>query len=125
MNRIDRSPDFPGDGSLDRLLMRHFDGMTPADHDAAARTARRLAAAPLPRQKGTPWLRWPAILLTLDLTPAWPRVAALASCAALGFMIGVAGLDAHIDMASARTVAASADLSSLVYDAEPLTGLWP
>ena len=125
MNRIDRSPDSLGDGGLDRLLTQHFEGMTPADHDAAARAARRLAAGPLPRQKGAPWLRWPAILLTLDLTPAWPRVAALASCAALGFVIGAAGLDARIDMASTGSVAAAADLPSLVYDAEPLTGLRP
>jgi len=118
MNRL------PSDDGLDRLLARHLGRVTDADHDAAARVARRLAGRPLPRQAGAPWLRWPAVLLTLDLTPAWPRVAALAGCAALGFVVGVAGLDARIDMASATTVAA-ADLPSLVYDAEPLTGLRP
>ncbi len=44
---------------LDTLLQRHLSAVTPADDAAAARVMRKLAAAPLPRQRGS-WLRWPA-----------------------------------------------------------------
>jgi len=63
----------------------------PAHADAVDRVLARLRG-PLPRQKQPLW-RLPGVLLNWDFAPAWPRMAALACCAALGFMFGIAGLD--------------------------------
>jgi hypothetical protein len=41
--------------------------------------------------------RLPAVLLNWEFAPAWPRMAALACCAALGFFVGIAGLDRRFD----------------------------
>lgn len=108
--------------ALDTLLQRHFSAPTPADGAAADRVLRKLAATPLPRQHRS-WLRWPAILLDWDFTPAWPRVAVFASCIAAGFLIGIAGLDTRIDEAAATVVAS--DIPSFTDDVEPLIGLKP
>jgi hypothetical protein len=96
----------------------------PADEAAAERVLKRLGG-PLPRQKMPLW-RWPAVLLDWQFAPAWPRVAALACCAALGFMIGIAGLDRRLDGPNARfAIANRADLGSIVFEPEPLTGARP
>ena len=78
-----------------------------ADDDAAvARVLSRLAG-PLPPQKRA-WWRLPAELLDWEFAPAWPRMAALAGCAVLGFTIGLAGLDRTFDRPD---VSASTSLS--------------
>src|SRR3974377_1968098 len=64
----------------------------PADDTAAAERVLKRLAGPLPRQKFALW-RLPTVLLDWQFAPAWPRVAALACCAALGFSIGIAGID--------------------------------
>jgi hypothetical protein len=75
---------------------------------------------PLPRQKFALW-RLPAVLLDWEFAPAWPRVAALATCAALGFVIGLIGLDRQVDTADAALAYVSrADLAGIVFDADPL-----
>lgn len=122
MTNHQKTPQNPSSDPLDTLLQRHLSAPTPADDAAAARILRRLAATPLPRQRGN-WLRWPAILLDWDFAPAWPRVAVFASCIAAGFIIGMAGLDTRIDEASATIVAS--DIPSLTDDVEPLIGLRP
>jgi hypothetical protein len=82
-------------------------------------------SGPLPRQKMPLW-RLPNVLLDWQFAPAWPRVAALACCAALGFVIGISGLDRHIDPTdTAFTVASRADLGSIVFEPEALTGARP
>jgi hypothetical protein len=94
-----------------------------ADEAAATRVLARLAE--LPRQKKPLW-RWPAVLVDWDFAPAWPRMAALAGCLALGFTIGLTGLDRHFDRLDAKAAAASgADLGLIVYGPEPLTGARP
>ena len=112
------------DRRLDAMLTRHFAAAARSDDEGARRVAGRLTARPLPRQAGTwlpgTWLRWPTVLLNWDLSPAWPRVTALATCAVLGFVIGLAGLDTRIDDASAAPSVTSADLPSLIFDVEPL-----
>lgn len=111
----------PDDKNLDEVLRSHF--MATAEDDAAAaRVLRSLSAKPLPRQRGS-W-NWPAALLRWDMAPAWPRVAALAACAALGFVVGIAGLDAKVDDAAATTMAAN-DPPPLFTGSDPLTGLRP
>jgi hypothetical protein len=107
---------------IDDLLTSHFAGQ-PADDAATQRVMRRLAQ-PLPRQSIGLRKSLPAILLDWQFAPAWPRVFALAACAALGFFVGLAGLDGRIDDASAQFTTASSDLSA-VFDPEPLTGARP
>ena len=95
-----------------------------ADEAAVERVLKRLSG-PLPRQKLSLW-RLPAVLLDWQFAPAWPRVAALACCAALGFVIGIAGIDRRFDQQGAPFVIAnSGDLGSIVFEPEPLTGARP
>ena len=107
---------------LDAALKRHTKA-PPADDAAVARVMARLTT-PLPRQKKPLW-RWPSVLLDWQFAPAWPRVAALACCAVLGFVIGLAGIDRNIDRADAAFSIASRDLGSIVFEPEPLTGARP
>jgi len=60
------------------------------DEAAAARVLMRLSQ--LPRQKLS-FRRLPGVLLDWQFAPAWPRMAALAGCAVIGFAIGLAGVD--------------------------------
>ena len=111
-------PDF-----LDAALKRHSKA-PPADDAAVARVLKRLSR-PLPRQKRPLW-RLPGVLLDWQFAPAWPRVAALACCAALGFVIGIAGLDRRFDGPGAPfALASGADLGSIVFEPEALTGARP
>jgi|APFre7841882630_1041343.scaffolds.fasta_scaffold98130_2 hypothetical protein len=108
---------------LDDALARHTKAAR-ADDAAVARVHARLAS-PLPRQKITLW-RLPTVLLDWQFAPAWPRVAALACCAALGFVIGIAGLDRRFDIPGAPfAIASRADLGAIVFEPEPLTGARP
>lgn len=85
------------------------------DQAAADRVLKRLTA-PLPRQQ-TAWWRLPAVLLDWEFAPAWPRVAVLATCAALGFAIGMIGLDQQVDTADAALAFVSrADFGGVVFD---------
>lgn len=106
---------------LDALLTQSL--RDDRDSVSTQRVLAALHAAPLPRQKQG-FLRWPPFLLHWDFTPAWPRVGALASCAALGFMLGLAGLDATPDGASASAFRARTDVASIVGDADPLTDIF-
>ncbi len=106
------------DGALTRVTQ------APKTDDAAtARVLMRLSP-PLPRQKFS--LRQiPAVLLDWQFAPAllqiaWPRVAALACCAAVGFYVGIAGLDRPIDKLDA--VAGPSDDGAIVFEPEPLIG---
>lgn len=96
----------------------------PACDAAVERVLKRLAG-PLPRQKMPLW-RLPGVLLDWQFAPAWPRVAALACCAALGFVIGIAGVDRRFDGGGAPfTIASSANIGSIVFEPEALTGARP
>ena len=100
---------------MDDALAHHFK-QTSTDDEAAARVMARLDG--LPRQKGaTPW---PQILLDWQFAPAWPRVAALACCAVLGFAIGSIGINQF-----GRSAANAGDLASFVSEPEALTGARP
>lgn len=110
--------------AFDRFLSRALKRPAAAQSDeaAAARVLKRLAG-PLPRQK-LPFWRLPAVLLDWQFAPAWPRVAALAACLALGFGIGIAGLDRPLDRFESASVSGG-DLSSAVFEPEALTGARP
>jgi hypothetical protein len=78
---------------LDTILnetLRRDAFVTRDDEAAAARILARLGD--LPRQKLPLW-RLPGVLLDWQFAPAWPRVAALAGCAVVGFAIGLSGVD--------------------------------
>jgi hypothetical protein len=92
-----------------------------SDTTAVNRVLARLSG-PLPRQKFALW-RLPAVLLDWEFAPAWPRVVALATCAVLGFLIGLIGLDRQIDTADAAlSYVSRADLGGIVFEAEPPRG---
>jgi hypothetical protein len=95
----------------------------PADEAAVGRVLKRLGG-PLPRQKMPLW-RLPGVLLDWQFAPAWPRFAALACFAALGFVIGIAGVDRRFDGGGAAFAVASTDLGSIVFEPEALTGARP
>jgi hypothetical protein len=109
------------DDLLETALKRQA-GPTAADRAAAERVLRRLAG-PLPRQR-LPFWRLPEVLLDWQFAPAWPRLAALAGCLALGFAIGIAGLDRPLDRLDGVTVSGT-DLDSTILAPEPLTGARP
>ena len=95
-----------------------------ADASVIGRVLNRLAP-PLPRQKMSLW-QLPAVLLDWQFAPAWPRVAALACCAALGFYVGIAGLDRPFDrLGTPMTMAGLADPGAIVFEPEPLIGARP
>jgi hypothetical protein len=111
------------DERLDAALKRHMQA-TPADDAAVERVLQQLAG-PLPRQK-LAWWRLPGVLLDWQFAPAWPRVAALACCAALGFVIGIVGVDRRFDGSGPPfTVASNSDIGSIVFEPEALTGARP
>ena len=93
-----------------------------ADDAAAARVLKRLAG-PLPRQKFS-FRRLPSVLLDWQFAPAWPRMAALACCAVMGFMVGLAGLDRVYDQLDGPAMTASRDFGS-IFESEPFTGARP
>jgi hypothetical protein len=108
---------------LSRALKRRAPAQD-ADTAATARVLQRLSG-PLPKQKAPFW-RLPDVLLDWQFAPAWPRVAALACCAVLGFMVGIAGLDRGPDLRGAPFVISnSGDLGSIVFEPEPSTGARP
>lgn len=107
---------------LDTALKRKMQA-PPADEAAVERVLKRLGG-PLPRQKQALW-RLPAVLLNWEFAPAWPRVAALACFAALGFVVGIAGLDRPFDRLDASVTAGSRGIGSIVSEPDLLTGERP
>jgi hypothetical protein len=108
----------PLDAAISRSLRA-----TEAD---GSRVLAALAARPLPRQRHG-WWAWPMPLRNADFAPAWPRVAALGGIAALGFAVGLVGLDLGGSPISASATIAQADagLSVVALESEPLTGMRP
>ena len=92
----------------------------PADEAVVERVLKRLGG-PLPRQKLPLW-RLPAVLLDWQFAPAWPRVAALACCAALGFIVGIAGLDRPFDPGVTPASIGGGDIGSIVFEPDSFTG---
>ena len=103
-------------------MLAGFGRVDADDEGAATRVMTRLDR--LPRQ-ARPFWHWPALLLDWQFAPAWPRLVALASCALIGFMVGLTGLDRTIESyQSLPTVSASEDIASL-FEPETLTGARP
>jgi anti-sigma-K factor RskA len=102
---------------LDAALANSFETASE-DERIAANVLSRLNG-PLPAQD-RPFWHWPAVLLDWQFAPAWPRVAALAGCAVIGFAIGLAGLDRPFDR-SGDVMVASRDIGSVVFEPDSLT----
>jgi anti-sigma factor RsiW len=107
---------------LDRLIARD---PLPADAGEAARVIHRIETRRLPPQRRRfLWRRWPTELLDLDFAPAWPRLAALAGVAAVGFMIGLTDLAGPLAPSASgdegATVVADSDIGAVVFAPDPL-----
>ena len=100
---------------LDELLTQHYARRNEGD-EVADRVLARLNT--LPPQKQPLWARLPNILLDWQFRPAWPRMAALAGCALIGFALGEAGLDRLMPPPAQ-------DFAAVVFEPEPLTGMRP
>jgi len=96
----------------------------PADDTAAAERVLKRLSGPLPRQKMPLW-RLPNVLLDWQFAPAWPRVAALACCAMLGFAVGIAGLDRQLVYSDPAYVAGGGGIGTIIFEPDPLTGARP
>src|SRR5262245_48317890 len=85
----ERTRDF--DARIARQLASISEHEAQAEQAAQTRVLATLARLPAQQQR-TWWGEWSSALLDWDFTPAWPRIAALASVAALGFAIGLVEL---------------------------------
>ena len=110
------------DDFLETALKRQMQA-SPADEATVERVLRRLSGR-LPRQKQPLW-RLPSVLLNWEFAPAWPRMAALVCCAALGFVIGIAGLDRPFDRLGTSSGFGNHDIGSIVSEPDTLTGERP
>lgn len=109
---------------VERALKQHFARSAGGDEASAARVMIGLAG-PLPRQKHSWFKSLPQLLLDWQFAPAWPRLAALACCAVIGFGIGLAGLDRQFDQAGVTRTSTSTDIASIVFEPEAITGARP
>jgi len=111
------------DEAIGRALAHSTDTQ---DDTTAGRVLASLASSPLPRQRQPLLSRfWPTALLDLDLTPAWPRVAALACAGALGIALGLFAVNPSAFETRGSAAAAETDFAALVFDPEPVTGARP
>jgi hypothetical protein len=114
----DAAAAFAQSRALDASIAR--DAMGQMD---AAGVLRALSARPLPPQRRRfLWRRWPSELLTLDFAPAWPRLAALAGVAVLGFVLGLTDLGPTTagNGDDAASIVADNDIGAVVFAPDPL-----
>ena len=114
---------------IDALIMAAERRAAASQVEAAVgRASAALLARPLPQQQRRGFFArgwWPAELLDLDFAPAWPRIAALASVAALGFALGLAlGEAGDLDSGGGTVAVASAEagLAAVMFEPDPLAG---
>jgi hypothetical protein len=106
---------------LDALIARD----TPPAEAGAARILYAIETRPLPPQRRRfLWRQWPTELLNLEFAPAWPRLAALAGVAALGFVIGLTDLAGPITPRTngdeGASIVADNDIGAIVFAPDPL-----
>lgn len=107
--------------ATEALLRTHLDGHpTREDEALGRRVAARLASRPLPAQDRSWAQRIESWLAAADLRPAWPGVAAFAAMALLGFIMGSHVVDAGFSYRLAAPAAAVADVSSIMFEPDPI-----
>lgn len=110
--------------ALDALILR--DTAMEAD---PTRVLRALAARPLPPQRRRfLWRQWPSELLTVDFAPAWPRLAALAGVAVIGFLVGLSDLGPitiGTNGEDTTSIVADNDIGEVVFAPDPLPEAHP
>ena len=110
--------------ALDALIVRDVQA-----HADASSVLHALAARPLPPQRRRfLWRRWPSELLTLEFAPAWPRLAALAGVAALGFIIGLTDVGPIAVTGNGEdltSIVANNDIGAVVFAPDPLPEAHP
>ena len=104
---------------LETALKRHRQ-VPPADGEAVERVLKRLRGS-LPRQRQPLW-RLPTILLDWQFAPAWPRMAALACCAAIGFFVGIAGVDRSFEGPGAPAFVGGGGIGTITFEPDAFTG---
>jgi hypothetical protein len=110
---------------LDALLSR----ASPPGRQSVLRLEATLSEGPLPSQTSH-WVQewWPTELLDVNFAPAWPRLAALAAVAALGFAVGLADVvpsPTFQIVTSDSSANSGMDLTAPVIEADPLPGARP
>jgi hypothetical protein len=114
--------------SLDALIARYCPRHgAERDEQATARVLGRLGALP-PQRRGLLPRLLPAALLEFDLTPAWPRFAALVGIAVLGFAVGLSDTGMALTKQSAsaiigRSNSSDSDLSLILFEPDPLSAM--
>src|SRR4029078_1171855 len=121
------------DRLLESVLKRK--SKAPADEASINRVLQRISG-PLPPQKQPLW-RLPAVLLDWQFAPASarlgahfaparPRMAALACCAALGFYVGIAGIDRRFDdPTAAPAFVGGGGIGSITFEPDAFAGRRP
>src|SRR3954471_19109059 len=111
------------DRDLEAALGRLMQPRAPQP-DSVARIVQRFASRLPPQQRAFAW--WPAALTDWNFAPAWPRVAALACAAVLGFTIGLSSLGMRLaaDLDLVR-VASADDAGGNAFDVDAVTGIRP
>ncbi|HET9716951.1 MAG TPA: hypothetical protein VFP60_12285 [Pseudolabrys sp.] len=115
------------DEQFDNLLRATLSRRAGATHQNEAAVERVLnrVSGPLPRQRRPRW-RLPAVLLDWQFAPAWPRMAALACCAVIGFFVGIAGFDRSFEAPDPAPVSlGGGGIGSITFEPEALTGARP
>ncbi|HXZ47191.1 MAG TPA: hypothetical protein VEH02_10735 [Pseudolabrys sp.] len=108
---------------LASALKRHRQA-PQADEAAVERVLKRLSG-PLPRQKQPLW-RLPAVLLDWQFAPAWPRMAALACCLAVGFAVGLTGIDRSFDSpGTAPAFVGGGGIGAITFEPDAFIGARP
>lgn len=112
---------------LDALIANHCAHDSEGYDARASRVLARLEAPLPPQRRGFLANLLPAVLLDVDLAPAWPRFAALVAVAALGFAVGLSDTGVALTKRSASaitgTASPDADLSLMLFEPDPLSVL--
>jgi hypothetical protein len=110
--------------ALDAFIARGGEVHTDASGVLRSLTAQRLP----PQRRRFLWRQWPSELLTFDFAPAWPRLAALAGVAALGFVIGltdIGSIPLGPNGDESVSIVADNDLAAVVFAPDPLPEAHP
>ena len=112
------------DEQFEKLLASTLkrDGQAPEADEAAVERVLKHLSGPLPRQKQPLW-RLPGVLLDWQFAPAWPRMAALACCLAVGFAIGLTGVDRSFEgPGGAPAFVGGGGIGSITFEPDAFTG---